>query len=258
MGIVPLAAALLALIVGACLAASGAVTLAMAVHGALMIAAWGLLIPAGGVVARYFKVMPGQDFPRVVENLTWWRWHQALQYGGVGVATAALGAILSETGGRFDTLHGRCGLAVMALGWLQVASGLLRGSKGGPTDQGADPLDPATWRGDHYDMTRRRHAFEAWHKPAGWAAIALAGVTILLGLRLVGSPAWLLSVVGGLQAALGASVADGVVRRRWVDTYASLWGADPRHPGNPPASGEEGSACGVQPQLGAKKQNMVV
>ena len=155
----------------------------MAVHGALMLTAWGFLMPAGGIAARYFKVMPGQDFPRVVENLTWWRWHRGLQYGGMALATVALGTILSETGGRFDTLHGCCGLAVMTLGWLQVVSGLLRGTKGGPTDPEADPLDPATWRGDHYDMTRRRHAFEAWHKPVGWIAVFLAGATILLGLR---------------------------------------------------------------------------
>ena len=229
--ILPLAV-LLASVVGFGLAVSGSVTSAMAVHAALMLTAWGLLIPAGGIVARYFKVMPGQDFPRVVENLTWWRWHRGLQYGGMALATVALGVILSETGGRFDTLHGRCGLAVMTLGWLQVVSGLLRGSKGGPTDQRADPLDPATWRGDHYDMTPRRHAFEAWHKPAGWAAVMLAGVTVLLGLQLVGSPAWLLFVVGALQAAAFAFLFDGVARHRWVDTYASLWGPDPRHPGN--------------------------
>ncbi|WP_237479552.1 cytochrome b561 domain-containing protein [Lichenibacterium dinghuense] len=218
--------------VGSCLAASGTVTTAMAVHGALMLTAWGLLMPAGGIAARYFKVTPGQDFPRVVENLTWWRWHRGLQYGGMALATAALGVILSETSGRFDTLHGRCGLVVMALGWLQVASGLLRGSKGGPTDPGSDPLDPCTWRGDHYDMTPRRHAFERWHKPAGWCAVIFAGVTILLGLQLVGSPVWLLFVVGVLQAGAVISVLDCAARRRWVDTYASLWGPDPRHPGD--------------------------
>lgn len=225
-------AVLFASVVGFGLAASGSVTSAMAVHAALMLTAWGLLIPAGGVVARYFKVMPGQDFPRVVENLTWWRWHRGLQYGGTALATVALGVILSETGGRFDTLHGRCGLAVMMLGWLQVVSGLLRGTKGGPTDSRANPLEPATWRGDHYDMTPRRHAFEAWHKPVGWAVVMLAGATVILGLQLVSSPAWLLFVVGALQAAACASIIDGVARHRWVGTYTSLWGPDPRHPGN--------------------------
>ena len=232
MWFVVLAPAVLTPAVGFILAASGAVTLVMALHATLMLTAWGILIPAGGVIARYFKVMPGQDFPRVVENLTWWRWHRGLQYAGVAMSTVALGMILSETGGRFDTLHGRCGLAVMTLGWVQVVSALLRGTKGGPTDSRADPEDLSTWRGDHYDMTSRRRAFEAWHKPAGWVATLLAGVTILLGVQLVGAPAWLLFTAACVQAGTCLSLFDGAVRCRWVDTYASLWGDDPRHPGN--------------------------
>ena len=45
---------------------------------------------------------------------------------------------------------------------------------GAVRDDRADPADPATWRGDHYDMTPRRRLFEAWHKTAGWSLIALA------------------------------------------------------------------------------------
>ena len=225
-------AAMLAPTVDLGLMASGTVTPAMALHAALMLTAWGLLIPAGGVVARYFKVMPGQDFPRVVENLTWWRWHRGLQYIGMAVSTAALGVILSETGGRFDTLHGCCGRAVMALGWVQVVSALLRGTKGGPTDGRANPADASTWRGDHYDMTPRRRAFETWHKPAGWTVTLLAGGTILLGVSLIGSPSWLIFIVACLQAGAFLSLIDGRARSRWVDTYASLWGTDLRHPGN--------------------------
>ncbi len=229
---IPFGAAGLAPLMAVLLWKSGVVTPAMAAHGALMITAWGLVIPAGGVVARHFKVMPGQDFPRVFDNLTWWSWHRGLQYGGLALATAALVPILAETGGRIDTLHGACGLAVMTLGWLQVLSGWLRGSRGGPTGRGADPGDPATWRGDHYDMTPRRIAFERWHKPAGWCALLLAGVTMLLGIALVGAPDWLLALVGCLQAATVLALLDGRLRGRWVDTYAALWGPDPRHPGN--------------------------
>lgn len=193
-----------------------------------MVIAWSMLIPAGGVVARYYKVTPGQDFPRVIENLSWWHWHRALQYSGMVVSTVALGVILSKTGGRFDTLHGRCGIAVMTLGWLQVVSALLRGSKGGPTDKRADPRDPSTWRGDHYDMTPRRRAFEAWHKPVGWLVMLMAAVTILLGVQLADSPSWVLFGIGILQAGVLASLTDGIARRRWVATYASLWGFDAR------------------------------
>ena len=230
MWFVSLAAVLLAVPLVIVLALAGSVTSAMAVHAALMVTAWAVLIPAGGVAARYFKVMPGQDFPRVVENLTWWRWHRGLQYAALAVSTVALGVIVSETRGGFDTWHGRCGMAVMTLGWLQVVSAWLRGSKGGPTDLGADARDPATWRGDHYDMTPRRRAFEVWHKPVGWFVTVLAGVTILLGVQLVGDPAWLLALVGCLQAGACLAVVDGAVRRRWVDTYRSLWGFAPPQP----------------------------
>ena len=228
--LLPLAAALLAPVLAWCLWSMGTVTPAMAAHGAMMLTAWGLLIPAGGVVARYFEVMPGQDFPRVHNVLTWWDWHRGLQYGGTALATAALGVILSETGGRADTWHGRFGLVVMASAWLQILSGWLRGSRGGPTDTTLQ--DPARWRGDHYDMTPRRIAFERWHKTVGWATLLLAAVTMLLGAGLVGAPGWLVAVIGGLQAAAVLALIDGVLRGRWVDTYAALWGTETRHPGN--------------------------
>ncbi len=228
----PLGALGLVPLVGIGLWKTGMVTPAMAIHGALMLTAWALLIPAGSVVARYYKVMPGQDFPRVFDNLTWWNWHRGLQYGGLAMATVALILIMAETGGRIDTPHGACGLALMALGWLQMLSGWLRGSRGGPSGRGADPDDPATWRGDHYDMTKRRVTFERWHKTAGWSAVLLAGVTVLLGIGLVGAPDWLVALAGLLQAGVVVAVMDGRLRRRWIDTYAALWGLDPRHPGS--------------------------
>lgn len=66
----------------------------------------------------------------------------------------------------------------------------------------------------------------------GWAATLLASVTILLGVNLIGAPAWLLFVVACLQAGICLGLLDSAARRRWVATYASLWGDDPRHPGN--------------------------
>ena len=200
-----------------------------AAHAALMLAAWGVLLPAGAVVARYGKVTRRQDFPRAVDNPWWWNWHRGLQYGGVALATLAFVLMLAQTGARFDTGHGWLGLAVLSLGWGQVLAGWLRGTKGGPTEDGADPSDLATWRGDHYDMTRRRRMFEIWHKPAGWLTLAAAAVTILLGLDLVGAPSWLLVLVGGVQGVVVASLLDGAARGRWVDTHVALWG-----PPNPP------------------------
>ena len=103
------------------------VTPAMAIHGALMLTAWALLIPAGGVVARYYKVMPGQDFPRVFDNLTWWNWHRGLQYGGLAMATVALILILAETGGRIDTPAWRLRARPHGAGLASDAVGLAAG-----------------------------------------------------------------------------------------------------------------------------------
>lgn len=118
----------------------------------------------------------------------------------------------------------------MALAWLQVLSGWLRGSRGGPTP--TTLRDPTAWRGDHYDMTPRQIAFERWHKSAGWAALLVAAITVLLGAALVGAPGWFVAVIGGLQAAVVLALLDGALRGRWVDTYAALWGTDLLHPGD--------------------------
>ena len=228
---------------------SGALPAAMAAHGAMMIVAWGCLLPLGGLVARYFKVTPRQDFPRVVENPFWWNCHRALQYAGAALATAAAATILWQTGGHVATLHGRCGLAVMTVAWLQVASPLFRGSKGGPTGAGATAADAGTWRGDHFDMTRRRRVFEAWHKPAGWTLIVLGQLTILLGLDLVDAPAWILGVAALMMAALGLALLDSYLRGRWVDTHEALWGPGmrPRPPAIPDVGPRRVTAPGVAP-----------
>lgn len=213
-----------AVFAAAWLLGSGVLPPAMAAHGAMMIVAWGCLLPLGGLVARYFKVTPRQDFPRVVESSFWWDCHRALQYAGTALATAAVATILWQTGGRVETLHGRCGLAVMAVAWLQVASPLFRGSKGGPTGTGASASDAGTWRGDHFDMTRRRRLFEAWHKPIGWCLIAGAQATILLGLDLVDVPAPILALAAVMMTASILALLDSHLRGRWVDTHAALWG----------------------------------
>ena len=200
-------------------------------HVGLMLPAWGILLPAGALVARYGKVTRGQDYPNEVDNLFWWDWHRVFQYAGVAASSAALFIIVRETRDGFATWHGRLGMAVMAVGWLQVLSAFARGSRGGPYEGDTSPAQEAAWRGDHYDMTPRRVLFEAWHKRAGWFVLAAAGVTILLGLDLFGADDWLIATVGVLQATVLVGVVDGHVRRRWVDTYAALWGPDRVHPG---------------------------
>nr|WP_321985606.1 hypothetical protein [uncultured Lichenicoccus sp.] len=205
------------------------------IHGALMLVAWLLLLPLGALIARTRKVTPGQDWPRVVENLTWWWLHRVLQYAGLAVALVGLGVAWRATGDVAPgMLHVQAGLLVLTLAALQVASTWFRGDKGGPTGTHADPRRPETWRGDHYDMTPRRRAFEAWHKSMGWASILLALATVLLGLRLYGWPAPLVRMAAILTL-LQAGIALWLLRTsRGIGTYQALWGPDRRHPGNRP------------------------
>lgn len=45
-------------------------------HGRLMVIAWCFLIPIAIIVARYFKVMPKQDWPTNLDNKFWWFVHR--------------------------------------------------------------------------------------------------------------------------------------------------------------------------------------
>src|SRR5262249_17446903 len=69
--------------------------------------------------------------------------------------------------GFSGSMHSIFGILAITLGILQVVSSWLRGSHGGKYYFTADPDDPATWFGDHYNMTPRRRRFEAYHKEHG-------------------------------------------------------------------------------------------
>lgn len=199
------------------------------VHGVLMGIAWLILLPAGMLIARFFKVTGTQDWPSELDNQFWWHGHRWLNYAGIGLATAGTLSIwMTLDGPVLAGWHARLGLMAMLLGWLQIVSAWLRGSKGGPTDAGVDPNDRATWRGDHFDMTLHRRLFEAWHKHVGYLALLLAVPAIWLGLREVGAPFWL-DVLPWLAALVFALLFHRFTRQgRWIDTHAAIWG--PRWP----------------------------
>jgi len=119
------------------------------------------------------------------------------------------------------------GWSLLALGAAQGLSGLLRGSKGGPTDTA---LPAGT--GDHYLMTRRRRAFERMHKLLGWLSIAAAVPVIVLGLIVADAPRWMFVVLSGWWAAYILVLAYWQRRGRCIDTYQAIWGPDPGLPGN--------------------------
>ncbi len=194
-------------------------------HGRLMVLAWGILIPLGILVARYFKVTPGQDWPRELDNALWWRGHLTCQYGG-GLAMAAgiLMIWFSGAGTGMAWSHRMLGYSVLGFGALQFVAGWLRGSKGGPTDR--------ELRGDHYDMTRRRILFEHVHRTVGYLAIVMGALTIMTGLWAANAPRWMPLSLGLWWGLLIAAAIRLELQGRHVTSYLAIWGPDPAHPGN--------------------------
>lgn len=200
-------------------------------HGRLMVLAWGVLVPTGVIAARFFKVLPRQRFPEVVDSRVWWRTHLAAQIGAILVTLAGLALVLSSDRGVASTAslwtHRALGYCVLALGVAQGVSGAFRGSKGGPTDRRGP-------RGDHYDMTPRRRAFERFHKAAGYAALALSLAAVLTGLWQANGPRWMWITLVAWWALLAAMFLAFQRRGMVVDTYLAIWGPEAHHPGNRP------------------------
>lgn len=195
-------------------------------HGRVMMLAWGVLAPLAVLIARYFKVTPGQDWPRQLDNQFWWRSHWMGHACVTGLSLVGLGLILAAA--RSGSLHGRFGYALLACLAVQVLLGIFRGSKGGPTA----PAPDGSLHGDHYDMTSWRVVFEWIHKGLGYTSLALAMVVILMGLWAANALIWMWTAIALWWLAL-ATVAMALQRRGFaVDTYQAIWGPDPAHPGN--------------------------
>lgn len=227
---------------------------AVAWHGRLMVLAWGAAVPVAVLLARYFKVTPWQDWPRQLDHKFWWHGHRVLNYGAVVVSCAAAALVWSAQGyiGPARALHAWLGWTVVGLGLLQVLGGHLRGSKGGPTEPRLGPDGRVIdLHGDHYDMTRRRCAFEWVHKVLGYGALALTLVALLVGLWVADAPRWMWLGLAGWWLVLFAVAARFQRQGRCIDTYQAIWGTDPHHPGA--AVGPIG--WGVR-RLGADKPSM--
>ncbi|MFI8618044.1 cytochrome b561 domain-containing protein [Acidovorax sp. NPDC077693] len=189
-------------------------------HARVMVLAWAIVLPLGILVARFFKVMPGQNWPAVRDNKAWWHAHRGLQYAGF--ALMLLGVALAWGNARgahpVATLHGAMGWGVLGLVIVQIASAWARGTKGGPTS--------AQMRGDHFDMTPTRVTFEHVHKAGGYIALLASVATILLGLFAVDAPRWMWIVLVAWWLVLGAVFAVLQHRGRCMDTYQAIWGPD--------------------------------
>lgn len=198
-------------------------------HARTMVLAWGVLVPLGIVAARYFKVLPWQDWPNELDNQTWWYLHRGAQYSALVLMAVGLWLILekpttaqSATGSLW--IHRAFGWTTLALAVNQFVSGWLRGTKGGPSDKRGQ------MRGDHYDMTKRRVIFEHMHKTSGYCALGCAMITIMAGLWQANAPnfMWLgLIAWWGVLAALVRLIASRLER---ITTYEAIWGPDASPP----------------------------
>jgi hypothetical protein len=225
-------------------AADHTIAPALAWHARLMVLAWAVFFPLGALAARYFKVMGTRLPPLRLDDQRWWWVHRTCQWGGILLMLLAWLLVVGRgpTTSEAGRWHGTLALVVLAVALFQVASGLLRGSKGGSTD--------LTERGDHFDMTLRRVWFERLHKSLGWLAILAAIPTILLGLAAADAPRWMFAVMLLWWALLLGLAGRWQRQGRCIDTYQAIWGSDPSLPGNrrdpvgwgvrrwPPASGK--------------------
>ncbi|GAB2916206.1 hypothetical protein GCM10027278_40600 [Paralcaligenes ginsengisoli] len=202
-------------------------------HGRLMVLSWGFLIPIGGLIARYLKVLPNQDWPRKLDNKWWWHAHLVLQTAGLFAACLAVALAWGNMGsGRvLADVHAWFGWSLLAVAAAQALSGVLRGSKGGPAD-GSIPFGRRMELGDHYLMTRRRLVFERLHKFLGWLLIAGAVVVIVLGLFVADAPRWMFIALLLWWSVYGATLVYWQYQGRCIDTYQAIWGPDPSLPGN--------------------------
>ena len=208
-----------------------AVDWAVSWHGRLMVLAWLFAFPAGILTARFFKITPQQNWPQVLDNAYWWKLHLRLQYfGGACVLAAHCIAVfaIETTSTNPAVFHHIFGWIVISAMAIQFLSGLLRGTKGGPTKPAMD----GSWRGDHYDMTLRRVIFERVHKSVGYVAIFSAWIAIALGLYITNAQNWM--TLAGLTVVLAQIALFIVFQRNGMarDTYQAIWGPGKEHPGN--------------------------
>jgi hypothetical protein len=191
-----------------------------------MVVAWVILAPLAVLMARYFKIVPGQDWPHVLDSQLWWRSHWLGQSAAAVLTLFGLWLVIGQS--KQLGWHGTLGYLLILLMAVQIAFGFFRGSKGGPTA----PCPKGSLRGDHYDMTPWRVVFELVHKSVGYVSLILAFIVVGMGLWHANAPVWMWSAIGLWYASLMAVGIKLQKQGRAVDTYQAIWGPDTTHPGN--------------------------
>jgi hypothetical protein len=211
------------------------ITMQVAWHGRLMVLAMGLLTPPVIIVARFFKVTPGQDWPRRLDNPFWFITHR--RWGHVIGAIAAVGLVfvLADRGWGppWRNWHTCAGWVIAVLVVIQTVGAWLRGTHGGPIDPFTrQRRPPEQWPGDHYSMSARRVIFEYIHKIAGYILLILTVVAIITGLLIADAPRWMPIAIGAWWVMMLAIFVYLQRAGRCIDTYQAIWGPDPDLPGN--------------------------
>ena len=205
-------------------------------HAILMVATWLVLVPLCIITIRFGKPKPTFNGIREkvsIGNLVWW-WFSVHKYGlylAIALSLVGLAVAVIASDGFSGSLHAMFGIATIVLGCLQVVSGWLRGTHGGRNYYTAVPDDPATWRGDHYDMTPRRRRFEAWHKTAGYFTGFFAVGAVASGLTQHPMPELMIVILVIAPVILVLCVLLEYKGLRY-DGYRAAHGYNPEHPYN--------------------------
>lgn len=204
-------------------------------HGRLMVLAWGMIMPVGILIARFFKVMPGQNWPHEVGNSFWFIYHRMLGYIAALTTIAASGLLVMTQGyvTPFENVHALTGWLILALVLLIIAGTWLRGSHGGPINPFTrEQVPPEKWFGDHFNMTRRRVVFEHTHKYGSYGIVILSLFALFSGLQHADAPRWMWIALVLWFVAVFIAGAILQAKGKCLDTYQAIWGPSGDLPGS--------------------------
>ncbi len=205
-------------------------------HASLMFVVWLVLVPLSIMIIRYGKPKPTPHGIREkirLTNIVWWWFnaHKFTLYIAIGLAIAGAVVAIVVSRGFSGTVHAVFGIMAVVLGCLQVISSWFRGTHGGRYYYTADPGDPATWYGDHFNMTPRRRWFEAFHKNVGYFAAFFAVGAVASGLMQYPMPVLAAVVVTTAVVIIVLCIVLEHQGRRH-DSYRAVFGNNPEHPYN--------------------------
>ncbi|KAL7150945.1 hypothetical protein ABFS83_05G147500 [Erythranthe nasuta] len=134
----------------------------LAVHGFMMFLAWGILLPAGILAARYLKH---------VKDDSWYRIHVYLQYSGLAIVFLGfLFAVAELRGLTLDSVHVKFGMLAILLAVAQPMNAYLRPKKAAIGEE----------------SSRKRIVWEYTHIITGRCALVVGFAALISGLKHLG------------------------------------------------------------------------